>query len=104
IYDPDCGHCKKTAKQLVEKDNDLYDLDIQIVAVCTTTDVEGWKKFVQKHEMWSHVIDPTGKSYFRVYYNVRSTPQVYLLDEEKNIIAKKLEVDQIIDLVKHRAQ
>ncbi|MEQ8470471.1 MAG: DUF5106 domain-containing protein [Marinoscillum sp.] len=105
IYDPDCGHCKKSAKELEEKDADLYNLDIQVVAVCTTTDVPRWKKFIDEHNpMWTHAIDPTGKSYFRVYYNVRSTPQVYLLDERKTIIAKRLEIDQILDLVRHREQ
>lgn len=104
IYDPDCGHCKKVLKTLEEHDEDIYNLGVQVVAVCTTTDVPRWKKFVMSsNPMWEHVIDPTGKSYFRVYYNVRSTPQVYLLDEDKVIIAKRLEIEQIVDLVSKRS-
>ncbi|MAE86425.1 MAG: hypothetical protein CMB80_27065 [Flammeovirgaceae bacterium] len=101
IYDPDCGHCKKAIKQMEQRNEELYDLGIQVFALCTTTDVDRWKKFVRTSDPdWLHAIDPTGKNYFRVYYNVRSTPQVYLLDESKTIIAKKLEFDQFIDLVK----
>lgn len=106
IYDPDCGHCKKTVKKLEEYDAKMADLGIQVVAVCTTTDVDRWKKFVNSHNpMWQHAIDPTGKSYFRVYYNVRSTPQIYLLDESKTIVAKRLDIEQFVDYAdKHSAQ
>lgn len=103
IYDPDCGHCKKTIKNLEAHDQEMYDLGIKVFALCTTTDVDRWKKFVDgSNPEWLHAIDPTGKNYFRVYYNVRSTPQIYLLDEDKTIIAKKLDIDQFIDLVKNK--
>ncbi len=103
IYDPDCGHCKKSIKKLEEMDAELYELGIQIFALCTTTDVPRWKEFVaDANPEWIHAIDPSGKSYFRVYYNVRSTPQVFLLDESKTILAKKLDIDQFIDLVRNR--
>jgi len=105
IYDPDCGHCKKAVKKLEENDQQLADNGIQVFAVCTTTDVDRWKKFVRNsNPSWIHAIDPTGQSYFRVYYNVRSTPKIYLLDGEKKIIAKKLDVNQFIEFVERREQ
>lgn len=101
IYDPDCGHCKKTIKKMEQFDSQMSQLGIAVVAVCTTTDVKRWKEFVSNsNPSWHHVIDPTGKSYFRVTYNVRSTPQVYLLDGEKTIIAKRLDIEQFVDLAK----
>ncbi|WP_421889008.1 thioredoxin-like domain-containing protein [Marinoscillum sp.] len=100
IYDPDCGHCKKSVKKLEEVDSRMAELDITVVALCTTTDVSRWKKFVDSHNpMWVHLIDPTGKSYFRVSYDVRSTPRIYLLDANKRILAKRLEIDQFLDVV-----
>ncbi len=100
IYDPDCGHCKKSVKKLEEVDGRMAELDITVVALCTTTDVSRWKKFVASHNpMWVHLIDPTGKSYFRVSYDVRSTPRIYLLDADKKILAKRLEIDQFLDVV-----
>lgn len=103
IYDPDCGHCKKAIKKLEKQEDDLHENGIQVVAVCTTSDVGRWKEFVAAaNPFWYHAIDPTGKSYFRVYYDVRSTPRMYLLDEDKVIIGKKLEVDQMIDIAKRR--
>lgn len=102
IYDPDCGHCKKAIKKLEELDTEFANEGVEIVAVCTTTDVDRWKEFVQSHNpMWHHTIDPTGKSYFRVYYDVRSTPKIYLLDGQKQIIAKKLDVEQLLDFIQN---
>ena len=34
-------------------------------------------------------------SHFDFYYNVQSTPMVYILDKNKKIIAKKLAVEDI---------
>ncbi|MFT7029679.1 MAG: arsenate reductase-like glutaredoxin family protein [Marinoscillum sp.] len=98
IYDPDCGHCKKTIALLEKQDEKVNELGITIVALCTTTDIKRWKEFVrQANPNWIHLIDPTGKSYFRVQYDVRSTPKIYLLDGDKKILAKKLETDQFLD-------
>ena len=103
IYDPDCGHCKATIKELEEEEIVLQNLDIQVLAVCSITDVQRWKEFVSgSNPLWIHAIDPTGQSNFKVYYNVRSTPKLYLLDQSKRIIAKQLEIDQIVDLVNNR--
>ncbi len=100
IYDPDCGHCKKTIALMEKQDEKFESLGIKVVALCTTTDMKRWKEFVREsNPNWLHIIDPTGKSYFRVEYDVRSTPKIYLLDMDKKIIAKKLEIDQFIDFV-----
>lgn len=101
IYDPDCGHCKKSMKELEKQDQALEALNVQVVAVCTVTDVDRWKEFVaNSNPLWIHTIDPTGKSYFRVTYNVRSTPKLYLLDAQKRIVAKQLDVEQLVGFVK----
>ncbi|CAN0067207.1 unnamed protein product, partial [Chrysoparadoxa australica] len=45
FYDPDCGHCKKKTPVLVDEYDALRDLGIEVVAVCTVTDVERWKSY-----------------------------------------------------------
>lgn len=103
IYDPDCGHCKKAIKKLEELDSRIEKSGIQVYAVCSTTDAERWKKFVRSaNPSWIHAIDPTGTSYFRVLYDVRSTPKIFLLDQNKKIIAKKLEVEQFVEIAERR--
>lgn len=103
FYDPDCGHCKKKTPVLY----DLYKKmngDFDVAAVTVGTDVEKWKDFIKKFELdgWINLGDPYYKSNFRVQYNVRSTPQVYILDKDKKIIAKKLDVEQIEGFINDR--
>lgn len=103
FYDPNCGHCKKAMNKLKEMGRRYAEAGVEIFAVCTTTDVEGWKSFIQSSDpSWIHAIDPSGKDNFRVYYNTRSVPQVYLVDEDKKIIAKKIDVAQFIEIVEER--
>ncbi|UXX78554.1 thioredoxin-like domain-containing protein [Reichenbachiella carrageenanivorans] len=103
FYDPDCGHCKKKTPVLF----DLYkkmEGDFDVAAVTVGTDIEKWKEFIQKFglEGWLNLGDPHYKSNFRVQYNVRSTPQIYILDRNKEIIAKKLDVEQIEGFINDR--
>lgn len=103
FYDPDCGHCKKKTPVLY----DLYkkmDGDFDVAAVTVGTDIKKWKEFIQKFglEGWINLGDPHYKSNFRVQYNVRSTPQIYIVDKNKMIIAKKLDVEQIEGFINDR--
>ncbi len=98
FYDPDCGHCRKKTPVLRESYERIQELGGEVVAICTISDVGKWKRFIKNQELeWINVGDPNGQSNFRVDYNVRTTPQLYVLDKEKKIIAKKLDVgDQLI--------
>jgi protein-disulfide isomerase len=100
FYDPDCGHCKKKTPVLKEAYLES-DGDFEVAAICVGTDQDKWKSFIKKFELeWLDLADPYYKSNFRVQYNVRSTPQVYILNKNKEIIAKRLDVDQISGFVK----
>ncbi|MDW3210538.1 MAG: thioredoxin-like domain-containing protein [Reichenbachiella sp.] len=103
FYDPDCGHCKKKTPVLY----DLYkkmEGDFDVAAVTVGTDTKKWKDFIKKFGLdgWINLGDPYYKSNFRVQYNVRSTPQVYIVDKDKTIIAKKLDVEQIEGFINDR--
>jgi hypothetical protein len=45
------------------------------------------------------VHDPNHESNFRKLYDIYSTPVIYLLGEDKKIIAKRLSVDMIKDFI-----
>ena len=95
FYSPNCGHCKKKTPVLKEAYDRLAG-KAEVAAVCTDTDVSKWKKFIRDYDLnWLNYADPKYKSNFRVQYNVRSTPQLYILDKNKKIIAKRLDVEQV---------
>ena len=101
FYDPDCGHCKKKTPVLKELyDTKLKDLGVKVVATNIKKDVEKWKKYVKEQNLdWINLADPNVRSNFRYEYNLETTPIIYVLDAQKKIIAKKLDVDQIEDFI-----
>lgn len=96
FYEHDCGHCKTEITSLKNWDKES-DLDFKIFAVCTDTSLLAWKKFVDEKEMhWVNVngtrsITPD----YHSLYNIRMTPTLFLLDEKKKIIAKRLKTEQL---------
>lgn len=101
FYDPDCGHCKKKIPVLKKLyDSSLKDKGVKVVAANIKKDVDKWKKFIKDQDLnWINLADPNVRSNFRYEYNIESTPQLYILDNQKRIIAKKLDVEQIEDFI-----
>ncbi|MEO9967013.1 MAG: thioredoxin-like domain-containing protein [Reichenbachiella sp.] len=102
FYDPDCGHCKKKAPLLYDLYNKMNG-DFEVAAITVSTDMDKWKKFINDFDLdWINLGDLSYRSNFRVQYNVRTTPQVYILDKNKQIIAKKLDIEQIESFINDR--
>ena len=70
------------------------------MGVCIATDIEAWRRYVYENELdWVNAADPYTRSNFRREYNVRTTPQIYVLDKDKKIIAKRLEAEQLAGVI-----
>ncbi len=102
FWEPNCGHCKKEVPELYNKLFLNYMAkSVDLFSVCTLDDKKEWVEFVEKHGLtdWHNVWDPKHASKFRYKYNVQTTPLIYLLDKDKKIIAKKLDIDNLIKLI-----
>ena len=100
FYDPDCSHCKKKTPKLWEAYDKLKELNAEVVAVCTSAEVEKWKEYISSNGYeWENLGDPNFQSNFRLDYNIRSTPLVYVLDKERKIIAKQIDVDELVSFI-----
>lgn len=99
FWEPDCSHCQKTTPLL---NNDLFQKlkgnGVQVYAVLTQNNKEKWMKAIREYKIqeWTNVWDPMYTSDFRRLYDVTSTPIIYILDKNKRIIAKRLDVDSSI--------
>lgn len=94
FWAPDCGGCQKEIPKIDSLfQGELKDKDVTIYAVRTDGDETMWKNFIEKHKLnnWIHVYDPEHKSNYKAQYDVYGTPSIYLLDEKKIIIGKKLD-------------
>ncbi len=102
FYDPECGHCKKKTPILKQLYPDLKKAGAEVIAICTITDTDKWKKFIIEQKLdWLNLGDPSYKNNFRMEYNVRTTPQLYVVDQERKIIAKKIDVEQVLDFIEN---
>ncbi len=92
FWEPNCGHCKKVTPEVYKLYHEFTRDEFEVFAVYTQTDKEEWTKYIHEkgYEDWINVWDPYNLTNFRFFYNVYSTPTIYLLDENKKIIAKRI--------------
>lgn len=103
FWDPDCGHCQKVVPEVKK----LYDIvkgkGVEIYAMCTETEIDKWKKYIREKKLdWINVADPKYQNNFRYEFDITSTPQIYLLDSNKVIVAKKIDVGVLADMLSQK--
>ena len=55
--------------------------------------MDKWRSFIKEHKLeWINVADPNLHNNFRHEFDISSTPQIFLLDKDKIIKAKKIDV------------
>jgi len=96
FWEPDCGHCAEATPKLKALYDKIRNQSVEVFSVCTTGEKTKWEKYIEEHKLdWINGWDPDRRTNFGYYYNVESTPMIYILDRDKKIIAKKLSVDDI---------
>ncbi|MCO6499068.1 MAG: DUF5106 domain-containing protein [Vicingus serpentipes] len=120
FWDPNCGHCKKEMPLLAKYfDSIKDDQSISVYAVSSKGDRQ-WVRFIMDNNLnFDNVAVPQDvyenqekateyilKGYtdlqslnYHATYDIYSTPQIYLLDKNKKIIAKKLSVDLLEEIL-----
>jgi thiol-disulfide isomerase/thioredoxin len=111
FWDPTCGHCREEVPKL----NLFYQQKwkqsgIKIIGVMTDGGRENWLKFITENSLkdWMHLyqtdetkdaILKANKPSYRQLYDAYTTPTIYLLDKNKNILAKKLNSQQLDEFI-----
>lgn len=94
FYDPNCGHCQKELPLLHNEFYPKYkNKGVKIVAINIGADLDNWKRFVEKNKFtnWINAADPSYKSEYWMYYDTTAIPAIFVLDKNKNIVAKKID-------------
>ena len=104
FWDPGCGHCKKAMPKIKKIHDKFKNKGVEVFAVCTITDTAEWKKFIREKNLedFINVIDRYNLSHFRDYYDIYSTPVIYLLDKDKKILAKRIDPEQLDELLEFK--
>ncbi len=99
FFDPDCGHCRKESPKLVEfYDKNKIKYDLEVYAVASDSSMKKMKDYIKEMKMkWITVNGPRSysKEHFSLLYFTETMPTVYILDDKKKVIARKIPVDKI---------
>lgn len=111
FWDPTCSHCK----EVVPKVDSMYNAKwkkqgVTVYGVMVDGGKELWQQFIREKGLknWLHVYQlpsqhdaeaSAGKASYRQLYDVYQTPVLYLLDKDKRIVAKKLNYQQLDEVI-----
>lgn len=98
FWSPACGHCKTAVPSLYESYRRLKErYDLGAFAILSEPDDATrrlWHRFIADHDLqWLNLDGGEANIDWHDVYDVVSTPQVYLLDEENRIMAKKFNAE-----------
>ena len=97
FYEPTCGHCKKTTPVMKKLSEKYWEKGVEVLGIYTQFDKEEWTNYIESQHLdnWHNGWDPYNQSQFRLNYDIRSTPSIYLLDKNKNILGKRIDVETL---------
>jgi len=112
IYDPDCSHCTEETPKLLALNAYFKSKNIGVVASSIVRDKQAWKKFIAEFKIGSwvngidiHINPQTGKEEyytdFKNTFDVYSTPVVYVLDQQKKIVGKRIPVENLKEFIQY---
>lgn len=100
FWDPSCGHCQKATPKLYDVYKKYKNDGVQVYAVNIDRDLKEWTKFIKDHQLqWINVYDPHYRISFKHLYDIYSTPVIYILNDKKEIVAKRISWEQVDELL-----
>jgi thiol-disulfide isomerase/thioredoxin len=103
FWEADCGHCQKATPILHEVYERLKDKGLEVICVHVINTIEGkekWIDFVNENNLlgWINCWSPYSNE-FRKLYNLQSYPQLFILDKDKKIVAKRVTPEQAESII-----
>ena len=98
LYSAGCDHCKKETPKLMKLHSDKAPSGVlDLYSICTDDESADLKRYNKRFAVpWKmNVIDTTKQSLFYKKYHIGILPELYLLDPNRKIIAKKLNTSQM---------
>lgn len=95
FWDSTCGHCKKETPRLKKFYEEYKDKGVEVVAITLENEFTSWNKYIDENELsWINGYESDfERPNFLWYYYIPSTPKKLVLDKDKKIIAKNLDVE-----------
>jgi thiol-disulfide isomerase/thioredoxin len=107
FWESNCGHCNQEMPKVLKFYEEFHTkYNLEIYGIITDTSLVKWKAYIRKNDMkWINVNGHLSLSgNYHTAYDIRSTPIMYLLDEDKKILTKFLLVDEISNVILKREE
>ena len=104
FWEATCSHCKKVVPDMYDiYINQLKDKGVKVIAISTLFGEDGkvkWVDFVNNKGLyeWLNAWNPYDYQY-KITYDINSTPQIFILDKDKKIIAKRIGPEQVPEII-----
>lgn len=104
FWDPTCGNCTKNSKKMAPIYDKWKDKGVELVGICSKTYNEKAACEEKSKEVGMNWINVSDDAYplavVKKIYNIQVNPYLYVLDENKKIIWKRLDPEQLEDILK----
>lgn len=93
FYNMDCALCEAVSGQMKPIYDKFRDKGVEVMAIYTGSSKKRkeWTKYIAEHGFeWTNLYDKKDSQDMFAKYNLAGVPAIYLLDEEKNTIAKDI--------------
>lgn len=108
FYSDDCAYCKIETPKFLDFFDTYRHTPLNVYAVYTGTDKNAWKSYVRNNFSTNNpfinrvdVADLDRESGFALPFGVAATPTELLLDNEHNIIGRRLRVENIMEILEN---
>jgi len=107
FWDPTCGHCQKVVPELYNTYLKHKNEGWKVYSIASRDKEKEWRDYLQKHpeiKEWVNVckLEENTIWHLNLYnYNNISNPTIFILDRNKKVIAKKIDVEKIEEFLKN---
>ncbi len=100
MFSPDCEHCREETPKLIQWYQSKKTYSAEVFAIGVKTTDSQWRDYVKSSSMpWINVYDETNRAIYGKYF-VDITPEIYVLNPARKIIAKNIKTFQIDQVIK----
>ncbi len=104
FWKPDCSHCRNSMPHLVKFANEYKDKGVKVIGICTKLGKKTKKcwdgvKKMGMEVLYHNLADSKNLSSMHSAYNVRSTPTVFILDKDKEILIKQIPTKKLGEIM-----
>ncbi|MBN2757425.1 MAG: redoxin domain-containing protein [Bacteroidales bacterium] len=99
FYNTDCEICKIVTPEMNNFYKIIQDRGVSLIGIYTGENKSEWLNYISEKNLknWVNVWDPKNQSQYRELYNINGTPVIFLIDEDRKIIAKKITLEQLMN-------